>query len=132
MEATIKMPTEPAGKPLSEIAGYAPGYAIIYKGEPSATELGMLRFGFTHQDLTRVSSIVVESMKRYKEFDELSKDAANERIDSVVKVMKSHSLATPLHYSSQEAHSNSEAQGGFPSASKFIKLLRRLDPRKGR
>lgn len=69
-EATTKSPTEPVSNPLAELASHAPGSAIIYKGEPSAVELGMLRFGFTAQDLTRVSSIVAESVKRYKKLED--------------------------------------------------------------
>jgi hypothetical protein len=116
------------------MASYTPGSAVIYKGEPSATELGMLRFDFTaEEDLTRVSSIVGAAVKRYEELEQRGKNATNEYINSMVEVMKGRSLAAPLssEYPSQEDHSSNEAQDEHTAkhTSKFVELLRRFSPR---
>jgi hypothetical protein len=43
---------------------HRPGSALIYKGEPSATELNMLRSGLKPEDMTEVLSIVSAIMER--------------------------------------------------------------------
>lgn len=132
-EATTEPPADTVNKPSAEIADYTPGSAVIYKGEPSATELGLLRFDFTAEDLTRVSSIVGAAVKRYEELEQRGKDATNEYINSMIELMKSCSLAVPLNleYASQEDRSSSETQSEHTTkhASKFVELLRRFDPR---
>jgi hypothetical protein len=132
-EPTTEPPTEPVSKPSVEIANDTPGSAVIYKGEPSATELGMLRFDFTAEDLTRISSIVGAAVKRYEELEQQGKNVTNEYINSMVEVMKNCNLAAPLslEHSSQVDDSSSETQGEHTvkHTSKFVNLLRRFDLR---
>ncbi|MGH3912721.1 MAG: hypothetical protein ACRDTC_04830 [Pseudonocardiaceae bacterium] len=120
-------------------ARYTPGSAIIYKGEPTATELSMLRFKLTHDDRKRLNDIVTVVMDGYKELEELDEKVKKERFDAVVKRMEQEDLAAPLrvdHSAPDSCYSIAATFSSMPeNAPKFVllwRLLRRLDPRRAK
>ncbi|MGQ0779310.1 MAG: hypothetical protein ACT4NY_33660 [Pseudonocardiales bacterium] len=117
------------------IASYTtPGSAFIYKGEPSATELGMLRFDLTSGDLKQLHGIVTKMMDRYDKLDERDEKAVQEHVDKVVKRIREDKLAVPLRIDlsalDHDYSTETKSPRGFGRTSKFVRLLRRLAPRR--
>lgn len=126
---------------LAEAASYTPGSAIIYKGEPSATELGMLRFDLTTEDLKQVNRIVEKIMKRYENLEESGAEAVRNDVAAVVQRIEQDKLAVPfvIDFSAPEDRYSAETkpysaetkpQDVPMHVSKFVQLLRRLGPRR--
>lgn len=111
-------------------AKYTPGSAIIYKGEPTATELGMLRFSLTSDNRKRLNAIVAVVMDDYKELEGLGEEEKKKRFDAVVERIKKDGLATPLRPDLSAPYGCYSIAAKFPNApehlSKFVLLLRLL------
>lgn len=120
----------------TELASYTPGSAIIYKGEPTATELGMLRFGLTSAELKNLNDIVVKVMEGYGDLGKSVEGEVRKNVDTVVKRIKENKLEVPLRidYSAPDGSYSTKAEPSSSSrrASRFMWLLRRLNPRQDR
>lgn len=75
---------------------YTPGSAIVYKGEPSAIELRMLRFGLTNRDLGRLNGVVAAVLDGYKKLEELGEQEKKDYVEKVVERIEEDDLAAPL------------------------------------
>lgn len=121
-------------KNITEMTSYTSGSAIIYKGEPTATELGMLRFKLTTEDLAQVNVIVAGIMKRHENLEKSGEEAVRSHVDAVVERMKQDNLAVPftIDFSPPEDRYSTEAkpQDSSDRWAKFARLFRRFDPRR--
>lgn len=118
---------------VTQRTDYRPGSALIYKGEPTASELNMLRFGLKPEDTRRVNSIVTDIMTRYEDLEQLGEKAVLAHVNAVVKRITQDKRAVPfkLDYSAPEDRRSAEtkAEHATERDSKLMRLLRRLDPR---
>jgi len=132
--AAVIEPTGLGHDDSTGLASYTPGSAFIYKGEPSATELGMLRFDLTSHELEQLHGIVTEMMNRYEDLGKSDEGAAQKHFDTVVKKIEQDELALPLKIdlSAPDRYYSTEVKSSSLSGrtSSFVRLLRRLDPRR--
>lgn len=127
-------PTDVGYGDSTDLAGYTPGSAMIYKGEPSATELGMLRFGLTNDDLGKLNGILADVMDSYEKLEKRDKAEMQEYLNTVVNRIEEDHLAAPLKldFSAPDRHYSTETESPFSAArrSKFGRLWRKVAPRR--
>lgn len=116
--------------PIRESREEVPGTATAYKGEPTATELGMLRVSLTDEQEEQIPGIVADSLREHRELYAQGKEAIAEHISGMIAIMLKEGRAVPLKedFTSWEDTPRRENESGSSQkTSKFLDLLRRCN-----
>ena len=78
------------------VKDWVPGTAIVHNGEPTATELALLRFKMSETERASVCGIIQQIASRHKELLGQGELAVDNYIKAIADAIKEQGRATPI------------------------------------